>query len=217
MIRIKLYEDFDTPITLNQVFNDCKEYIDTIKECNKGKLLIRGIYSYSKTPSIIKTKHNWNRIPLDVPSNWHDFLNGIFNSRFKWYVRSGIFCFFTDNKYSSGYGDTDYFVFPIGQFEYVWCPKIRDLFNEYEDEFNDNFMNYIDCEGDDFGDYEVTEEQMEEGMWKFQDDIENIILKDYKNNDICSIQNHVEVSINCDEYYLVSKEYLQKIIKYIWG
>ena len=58
----------------------------------------------------------------------HDILDELFEKKFGWKPRSGgVFCTGSEAT-ASGYGDA-YIFFPIGDFEFLWSPKIHDLYD----------------------------------------------------------------------------------------
>lgn len=107
---------------INLVVRDCKPVIKIMIK-NKN-MLFRGmksksIYSYN---SVRK-----DRKPKDTPIKMADLLDKAFFKIFHWKPRSeGLFT--TSNIYTaSKYGSLNA-VFPCGNFDYVWSPKVQDFF-----------------------------------------------------------------------------------------
>ena len=163
MNYIKLYEDFKYSNVLPDNFlEDCKPFIETMRKCPpKGldySLFYRGIkhstqkdfYEHPIVPlpynenqfHCYKINHNWDRRPLDTPSDAHDSFNKVFKEKFGWNVRSGIFA--TRNREDAGsYGECFIFV-PIGKLEYCWSPKYKDFYGDLEGDMMSKFGSYYD-------------------------------------------------------------------------
>jgi hypothetical protein len=74
-----------------------------------------------------KAKTRKDRIPKDMPRYLHEYLDILFEKKFGWRVRSsGAFCTI-DFAQSLSYG-TPYMFFPIGDFQFIHSPQIRDLY-----------------------------------------------------------------------------------------
>ena len=227
ILKYKKYFENKTEISLDQIFNDCKPFIEEIKKCNFNKLLIRGFNNYisEDDKKILKIEHNWNRIPRDTPEYYHDILNIYFMEKFGWYVRNGVFCYFT-NLVSSSYGEP-YILFPIGDFNYLWNKDISDLFNYFESDFNEDWDYRIDelfeewCDSFSNKDYEKDclpkyDDFYQEKYEEIRDEVE-MELKDtvsnYINTNLCDTFYDTEISVNCDEYYLIPITYKEEILK----
>ena len=71
-----------------------------------------------------------DRQPMDFGIDQHSELDKWFNDKFGFKARSqAVFCFGDDvwSGVMKQYGP-EYLIFPIGEFEYVWSPEIKDLF-----------------------------------------------------------------------------------------
>jgi len=129
----KLYEYLkkDESIFLNKLSKDiqknCQPFIKEFKSSNVKYFLYRAtkknIKFYDK---IIPRK---DRKPRDTPLHIHKLIDDIFKDKFGWKPRSeGVFV--NPNKtVISEYGNAYIFI-PIGKYEYLWSPKIDDLYNE---------------------------------------------------------------------------------------
>lgn len=229
MIKIKNYINFlnennNIDKKLDKVFDECKPYIDMVKSCKFNRLLYRG---FSETDiKIEKINHNWYRTPKDTPQEFHDFINEILYDKFGWLGRNGVFSFFmniskTQNSY---FNKETYILFPIGNFDYLWNPKIHDLYSDYELEFEGFYVpiNVIENEWDNnkYGadKYSVFEDfyNMRMVYYKelFYEKLENF-SNEYIDYDICKSKKTNEIIINCDSYYLVNMKYTDKILKRI--
>ena len=220
------YESYSTP-NLDLVFDKCKPYIDMLKSCDDQRLLYRGVFE--EDISIKEINHKWNRDPVDTPSHIHEVLNKEFKISFGWNARNGVFCYFkTARKHQlSGYGAETYMLFPIGEFEYLWSPKIYDLFGDYEmemtgyyvpeDVIEDDWLEHLDGKKGTEEEYE-TFFNMRQEIYE-EDFFEELkrIVKTYLSHGLCNCDQTREISIKCDKYFLISDEYFEQIQKRIWG
>ena len=113
---------------IQKIRYDCRPFLKKLGN-EHVRLLYRGSHhrlpSYHNIKKFIPRKH---RMPSDMNKRDHDMFNKSFYKKFGWKPRSeGVFC--TGNEATaSGYGDA-YIFFPIGDFEFLWSPKIRDLYD----------------------------------------------------------------------------------------
>lgn len=185
----------------------CTPFLNEIKKC-EPELFWRGTdFNYD----IFLIKHNWYRRPKDTPYELHDMFNNLFYRKFKWEARNGIFA--TKNRREAENYGQPHLIFPIGDFGYVWSPRIVDFFSSTED----NMMIQT------YGDYDVylnmnmwnpDELTIDEFEKEYDKEIEHI-MKGYIDYDLCKIKNQ-EISFNCDEYFLVSRKYHEELTKLIW-
>lgn len=127
---------------------DCAQYLKEIKY--EYPLLFRG--SHKPTKDIRKVTHRKNRNPSDTPKPLHDKLNDLFEKRFGWPVRGGIFTV-PSKSIADNYG-TPFVFFPIGDYKYVYSPKIEDLFQYFDDmEVAVSFDNDVDEEVEAYDDF----------------------------------------------------------------
>lgn len=91
--------------------------------------LLRG--TMKSVDKIKKFTPRTDRRPKDTPDKLHNLFDKEFRKRFGWAARSeGVFV--TSNyKEAKSYG-TPYIFFPIGRYDYIWSPKIADLYDKYE-------------------------------------------------------------------------------------
>lgn len=120
--------------------SDEQKLIDDIKKMCKVWLNdVRGVKTllYRSTKALLPpndydirhSRLDDGRTPRDTPEDIHYELNYEFNEKFGWNVRDGIFA-------SSNYIDIQVYgvpkVFmPIGEYEFVWSPTIKDLYTKY--------------------------------------------------------------------------------------
>jgi len=96
MKYLKKYEEVKTKIKLDEVFENCKEFISDLEKCEKGSFLVRGIGDDGDGLDfgIKEFKHDLSyRSPKDMPSDLHEELNYKFENSFGWQVRNGLFSF----------------------------------------------------------------------------------------------------------------------------
>jgi len=165
---------------------DCSKYL---KEVGKNVL-----YRASKknVKDIMKLAPRIDRRPRDTNVMVHKVLDDLFKQKYGWNVRSNGIFVSADPSSIFIYGKP-YTFFPIGDYKYVWSPKVRDLTTTvYE----------IGLES--FGILKIS------GNWKkaLKDNEVMIKLKrlvlSYKTNDLLgSPYDDTEIVFNCKEYYLV--------------
>jgi hypothetical protein len=150
MKYLKKYEDVQSENLLEQVFSDCKIFIEDLKKCDKGNFLVRGVNNWNLEDyniNLFELNTTNNRKPSDMPLKVHNKLNYLFNEKFGWNVRNGLFSF-GRNFYSpndknnkeqmeSGYGNQSYLLFPCGEYDIVWSETIDDLYSSLDDDYLD--------------------------------------------------------------------------------
>jgi hypothetical protein len=185
-----LTEDFDdiTPI----LKKDCKPFLKEMKKY-KGHLFFRGARYTIK--DIEKIKPRKNRKPLDTPIEIHNILGNAYKKKFGWNPRTeGVFAI-TDEFSAELFGNVHYF-FPIGNYKYLYNPKIPDLTVFFEDENVIEFKKRH--EYDYIEDYEKQKEKLES--------LVNEIVNNSKEKNLYESKG-TEVSFKCKEYYLLSRHY----------
>lgn len=183
-ILINEEETTDLQSLVNMLKRDCKPFIREIKPI--GRFLYRGwmpkrmsdLDSYGDNILYYRRKTRTDRKPLDNYRSMHDKFDVAFQERFGWKARSeGIFA--TGNMDDAhNYGEL-FLLFPIGEFKFIWSPKILDLYT--------NIRNHISAR---LGKSRVPDVDM------LADTFTDKNLKD------AIISGH-EISIKCNEYYLV--------------
>ena len=178
-------------ISLDKVFDDCKPFINDLKKCKKGDFLLRGVGNNNMKPfDIKKFDAPYERIPRNMPIEDHDTFNFLLKQKFGWYVRDGVFCFgYNLNKRENLDGKKEDVGYGIKTF--IMFPLGNYKF-VYHPEINDLFVEY--------NTNKIPE-----------------IIDTYKNT---SLENAIyygnEISIGCEEYYLIEQSYLKELIKKIW-
>lgn len=120
----------------------------------KNKFLWRG--TRHRINDFKKMITRTDREPTDTCREMHDLLDDIFYEKFDVHARSAtVFCF-SSIEGAKHYGDYRNIIIPVGDFNYIWSPKIRDLYSHIE---NEDFYNII-CYGyEDLSKYEYSYEE----------------------------------------------------------
>jgi hypothetical protein len=167
----------------NEVEKFIEEHCDQFLKESRGHFLYRGMVVPQKPYAIIRMPHK-NRRPSNTPEDIHHKLDEMFMKRFGWRPRStGVFA-------TSSYGDAEYYgdvytIYPANGFRYLWSPDVGDLYGELNYEFSSD------------GTY-----------WRNEEDIEYMINKRYKDNDLLgAIDSKHEIMIGCDFYVVVRRDY----------
>lgn len=127
------------------------------------------------------------RLSRDM-SHWlHKLLDETFEDNFGWKTRSNSAFAVGSRPISLKYG-TPYLFFPIGKYNYIWSPTIKDLYEHLRRLF-----------GIEFPPDTITEEWIEENI--ISEYIDKNLVKVVKNS------LHNEVMFNCKKYYLVDDDY----------
>lgn len=184
-------------IDLNEVIENCKEYIEILQAGEKGCFLIRGIQVDDIDIKLFPHSVEFRK-PRDTHIDLHNAINEHFENQFGWKVRNGVFTYGTKtngHKLTTHYGTT-YLIFPCGKFTYVYDSEIYDLtgtYNEFERESCDFLKEFIKS-------IYYTNKELSKA-------IANIIFD----------KKSAEIIINCKEYYLVNLEYIDELTNLIWG
>jgi hypothetical protein len=180
---------------INCIKTNCKPYIEILKKCEKGRLLVRG--SKHQKDSIKEYKKNVEvRKPLNMPIEIHNTLNLKFEAEFGWKIRNGIFCFgfniLNSNPIDLGYGENHMF-FPKGEFDFVYEQNAFDLYD------------YLS----------INELSIEENInsLKFHSTDLSSAMKSGENENLFSN----EISIKAESYYLINMKLKDEIINHIWS
>jgi len=170
---------------------DCKPFIREFKNNLKNDdFIYRGVY-YQEIDFYEKKKSRQDRRPLNTPEHTHKRLDDLFMKEFGWKARSeGVFCT-NKRKQAFGFGEPHLF-FPIGQYDYIYNEKIRDLYVHIKekDTINSPDPNLLET-----------------------------IISSYKNNNLNKhLDNNgksFEIVFRCKEYYIINPDYKSDILVYI--
>lgn len=163
MRYLKTYNIFESNLHLDTIFSECKPFINDLKKCENGSFLVRGVQDYDI--DIKNFPINLNRVPTDMPTWAHDILNDVFYEKFGWSCRGGIFTYgriFTGKEsiMEVGYGKS-YLLFPVGDYEFVWSSKHRDLYTSLQNDFFESDTMHDD--------YESEYGEGGNGSWYYED------------------------------------------------
>lgn len=158
--------------------DSCKYFI---REWQKTKLsfLYRGS-NVSGLRTIISIRSRKDRFPKDISSELHETFDDMFKAKFGWYARSeGVFC--TSNQImAKAYGHVNFF-FPVGKYQYIWSPKIDDLYGQVEGDFDINDYEYFEYDWK--NEYDIDSGN---GEWSYNGDLYEYIddiVQDIIDND----------------------------------
>jgi hypothetical protein len=145
-----------------------------------GDLLWRGTEKRVKDIKIFTPRTD--RQPRDMDPGIHKYMDDMFKEYHGWKARSeGVFTT-TDRRQSSLYGKP-YVFFPIGNYKYLWNPKVNDLMG--------NLKELLILDISDL-DYSNNKDNLED------------LIKGYKSTNLkqAAVRNS-EVMFLCKSYYLV--------------
>lgn len=165
---------------------DCKKFINEF--LHKAPVVVTRIifgdkWETIKILGIVKFTSRTDRIPKDLPQQWHDYFDRQLKHIFGWKPRSeGVFTYVSKSTNEKSYWrDRTFFFFPIGNYKYVWSPKVSDLYLSYEDNFGE--------------DVDIAEE----------------LVKTYQDIRGWEAVNKSEVMFKCSSYYMVDLWYLEAL------
>jgi len=157
--------------TIKQFEKDVKPWFSYCKKQRvKNKFLWRGGDVVVK--DFIKLKTRTDREPTDMCIEMHNFFDEKFYNKFKIHARSQtVFCF-PSLKAAKHYGSKQNIIIPIGKFDYIWSPKIDDLFSHIENEtyYDDMCKNSYDYNSDYDDEYESEYGESMNGVWMYNGD-----------------------------------------------
>lgn len=221
--------------------SDCDKFLNevkggTITGKRNGSWFLRGIDTSIKVENgLIRKKSYLNalggRIPRLASQFIHNLVNNVGSNIFGWPIRDGVATRgigYMDVGDKTVFGKMRIFL-PIGDYDYVWSPGIKDFNNvDVSRLFDENNLTkemygaillinkfyskknskdaMIALKDSDFSSlkYSNVYDTALKSITKF-------IKKNYKNDDIQgAIESENETSFNCDEYYLVSDNLIFK-------
>lgn len=154
---------------------DCLIFLNQVK----GKVnypLIRHVQPAVTETQLIKKITRSNRKAMHTKQDVSDFYDNELKKKFGWKPRSeGVFCWGQNRNWA---GDSrGFFMFPIGNFKFVWNTEVADLYASLPMSFS--------------------------GATYFKV-VENI-MKNYTDKDLAAaINKSFEISIKCESYYLLA-------------
>lgn len=126
-MRLVEFEEKLTPI--EYIKRDCQPFL---QQADDPLMLYRGMRFSDNQHFIRKKARLDNRQPQAMSDLSHKIINEYFVDEFGFPFRNGVFTVPNKNLASS-FGIT-HNVFPIGEFRYLWSPKVEDLNYKLEDE-----------------------------------------------------------------------------------
>lgn len=179
-------EDYRKPVNLKKnlalIKRDCQPYLSQVKD---PMLLRRGVARQTDRMAFGKKQaHLAGRNPRGTQmKEHHDAVNKYFTSEFGLPFRNAVMT--SGDQLLVGSFGTDVAVFPIGEFKFLWSPKIRDLNHQI-------IMNWaVEIFGTD-----VKPSDQEPIL------IELISKSGYQTTDLeAAIKSQVEIMIWVEEYY----------------
>ena len=103
------------------ILDECKPYLSQV---TNPLSLYRGMGNRHQ-PFIKKSIRQENRTPKLMRQRWHDYINAYFSDEFGIPFRNALFVLGNDNR-ASIFGAVHH-IFPIGNFKFLWSPKVEDL------------------------------------------------------------------------------------------
>lgn len=189
----------------------CSKYLDILTEMrnqeddNKLKsdnILYRGykFYKVDDNLDLFKFKRRFDRNPANTREITHQLLGKYSKELFGWDMRSsGVFA--SGSKTETTLYGTTFIFLPIGNYSFLYNENIMDL-TRYLSMYN------IDMEMVGTRDYTRDEVEIDERIQP--------LLNGYTDKDLINgINKKVEISFNCDEYFLLNVKYLDFFLEYI--
>jgi hypothetical protein len=175
----------DMEVIWNTIQKDCQPYLQELEGTPETFMLYRGMRK--NDPVTIETTRK-DRKPVDSDPRLHNLADEWFNSKFGFKARSQAVFASPSVGMTKRYG-TVYAIFPIGDFQYVWSPKVNDFYQST---------------------LHLTNKSDEEVI-EFMDGA------NYTNSNIGQMVNRgkAEVMIFCDKYYAVREDVYDDIEHYI--
>jgi hypothetical protein len=179
---------------VEEIVTNCKPYLNEIKDPH-NYMLYRGVSQLVSPTGDIHNTHR-DRIPSDTSSSFHKALDEWFVNKFNIRFRSHYSMFCTPNMHqAASYGNVCV-IYPIGKINYIWAPKMRDLFAyiAHKERINNISQN-------------TTPEEAYKHInkWFNEDNVEY-----YFNTQLTSNANN-EVMIHVPSYYVIPLQTQQTI------
>ena len=177
--------DYNIEDMVLNIQKKCKQSLNHMKKAKS--FMWRYDRTLNPSTEAYKAYTRPNRRPLDTPLDIHEFIDGWFKKEFGWKARSNNVLFIEGRarrqivrmmKTASGAIST--IVFPIGNIEFLWSPKIQDLTQD------------LDLENMAYYNKEEWKEKLEK----------DLINADYENTNMRNaLISGNEIMIHCKSYY----------------
>lgn len=174
-----------------KILKDCQFFLRESKfdpEHPFYHALFRGIKTDHDDEILRKWKVDDSRQPKDMPLVLHDTLDDFFEEEFGVRFRSESVFATGSTQMAWEYGKV-YLVFPIGHFEYIWSPVIRDAWEYFSEQ------------------HDYTSNQLRRALRA----TDNLYVN--KNLDE-GIKSRHEIMIACDSYYTLPLPYSRSLTGY---
>ena len=166
---------------------ECKSFLKQIKE----KHVYRGMHGSHTGNIALKGTPRKNRAPKDTPLDMQILFDDLVKKIFGWKPRSqGLFV--TGGRYQAETYGTVYEIYPIGNFKFLYAPKVHDFYTEYRGELN-LFKQKHSLD-------KLNSEIMK--MPAFIDQLSKFIKSEYKDKNLYDAAMYEnEIMILCKSYY----------------
>ena len=173
---------------------------------SSGEFLYRGHHSLATFGKLLtKVKPRKERKPLDTSQELHDYLDELFKKYHGWKARSKAIFATASRKAAKHYGKL-YYMFPIGDFSFLYHPELEDMV-----EILESLRIHMrgDCDPvvrrkEPYFSHGV-EEEVREATEKHKKLIK--LIKGYKKTGLSTaVANDSEIMIKCKSYYMVDTE-----------
>lgn len=165
----------------DMVKKNCRPFLSQVSKCSKwgDYIFTRSIgRNFPGGKVILQKRVRQDRRPSDTPEIVHNYINDELEKKFGWRPREQAA--FTFSHYVMAEVGYSPMFFPIGKFEIVWHPKIRDLYT-----------------------HAIEDIYIENGQ--FDKSFIDRNIEGYKEGDLCgALRSRNEVMFRCKTYYLVS-------------
>jgi len=204
---------------LDLIKSDCDYFIKNWG----GDFMFRGFFDVKgKRFKFKKLKRRKNRIPVDTKKETHDLFNSVFKDEFGWKGRNGVFAI-NDLYDIDMYEDSYYIFLPIGEYRFIYSNDVIDLYSNFlvldenwleKFKLTDKFKSVYDELPEDYlkrgysGAYLIS--KLHEKNPEYAKDF---IINTLGYTDRHFPENNIEVSFECDEYYLIDLCYFDEINK----
>jgi len=191
------FSDFDKDRILWEkgirlVRRDCQYFLSQV---DHPFSLYRGMFG--QTQKFIKKQVRLeHRRPSEMDREHHFTINNYFTEAFGEPFRNALFA--TGDADGSGYFGSNYFIFPIGKFTFLWSSRIDDLNFHMHDLLDDLFKNRTSP-------VPPTRSQKAEGL------IKALRTVNYRTDNFQeAVKSGSEIMIRCKEYYAMPADLIDK-------
>jgi hypothetical protein len=208
--------------------DNCSNFLKELKETESRKLLFRGLTANPASDILVNAIRN-DRTPKDITKSIHNELDDKFYKIFNWRARSNGVFVTPDSKVARSYiknssiNNYPYIFFPIGDYKYVYNEKVSDLFMTVDEnplcyDLNIDNINWlyntiieVDCS------YEEFKEYYEENWFKEREIFLNDLINEYRDYMLnLAIDRNVEITFNCEKYFLIHFKFFNNLIDFIY-